>query len=729
VDASAEQNYWKKIREREAQANGNEEQWKHEQWESSKAALPDLIREGAAIQTELIVAENGPPPPVKPSIFEGKGEYVGLGLAGLLVAILTARTLIRHRREAEIRALAGDYLADGTEAARFEMPALFASQLRPNTDAGMDFDDEFGEDQGEEDDPAKRALKAFFALAPERIVEMRKLLSVLGKAFDDAERRQVLTKLHERICELKGQANSWDLRPVWQMCSALELLLAMLLKKSKEATASTLRSVASAVDVLGELCVPGVRPDLIITPPISVLAVDDDPLCLRGVVFALQKAEMAPDVAGDGETAVARATEKYYDVVFMDIQMPGIDGLEACAQIRKTKKNGDTPVVFVTIRSDFATRAESTLKGGNDLIAKPFLMFEITVKALTYAMRKRLQLQESANRQTSGTGILPGIVTGTVSSSPVAAPAGVHPLASSAGKPKLQPAAEQTANTPNEKSASVAEDFDDDFNGDLFTEASEFLAATRTILEEANVESDKMRRQEKLGRIYLRIHSFANKAKLEQLEFAARASSALESLLKRFHQNPRTVTASTLNTVSNALSVLDHLCVRGVESKLAHCPPIRLLVVEDDPVAKRAIVGTLQLTFEKPDGANDGAEALALAEQKFYDVIFSDIEMPVMGGFGLCKRIREGDGPNRDTPIVFITSHTGFETRDQAAQSGGSDFIAKPFLPIEITVKALTFALEGRLRKINTPILDSPVTTTDGTESNLSRELLATANG
>jgi DNA-binding response OmpR family regulator len=130
--------------------------------------------------------------------------------------------------------------------------------------------------------------------------------------------------------------------------------------------------------------------------------VDDDPLCSRAVVFALHKAEMNPDVAETGEQAVALAAEKFYDVIFMDIQMPGIDGMEACTQIHKGQKNKTTPVVFVTVRSDFHTRAQSSLAGGTDLLAKPFLMFEITVKALMFSMRKRLELAESLRREVAG---------------------------------------------------------------------------------------------------------------------------------------------------------------------------------------------------------------------------------------------------------------------------------------------------------------------------------------
>jgi hypothetical protein len=54
----------------------------------------------------------------------------------------------------------------------------------------------------------------------------------------------------------------------------------------------------------------------------------------------------------------------------------------------------------VTARSDFQTRAQSSTLGDTDFIAKPYLQFEITVKALTFAMRKRLQLATSLREAT-----------------------------------------------------------------------------------------------------------------------------------------------------------------------------------------------------------------------------------------------------------------------------------------------------------------------------------------
>lgn len=358
---------------------------------SVQAELP------APLRPELLVPL-GALDEVRPSFLDGKRDYILLGLAILLVVALTTYTLVRHKREAEIRLLTGTYLSDGTEAAWVTMPAFFAEPV--NAHVGLDLSKKDGEtEKGAEVAVPGAPLAEFFKKAPEQLAQIRKLLPELSKAMDDAERKHVLLKMHEQIAALKTKADCWDLRPAWQLTSGLELLIKRLADKCKEVTPSTTRTMATAIDLLAEICVPGVRPDLIIHPPISVLAVDDDPLCLRAVMFALQKAEMTPDTAATGEAAVLLATEKSYDVVFMDIKMPGIDGLEACEQIRKLKKNENTPVVFVTVLSDFRTRAESTLAGGSDLLVKPFLMFEITVKVLIFTMRKRLGLAASLKRE------------------------------------------------------------------------------------------------------------------------------------------------------------------------------------------------------------------------------------------------------------------------------------------------------------------------------------------
>jgi CheY-like chemotaxis protein len=80
--------------------------------------------------------------------------------------------------------------------------------------------------------------------------------------------------------------------------------------------------------------------------------------------------------------------------------MPGTDGFQLCDKLRQVGPNKSTPVIFVTATADFQVRAQSTLRGASDLIAKPFMFLELTVKALTFALRHRID----ARRQGRATG-------------------------------------------------------------------------------------------------------------------------------------------------------------------------------------------------------------------------------------------------------------------------------------------------------------------------------------
>jgi PleD family two-component response regulator len=159
--------------------------------------------------------------------------------------------------------------------------------------------------------------------------------------------------------------------------------------------------------------------------------------------------------------------------------------------------------------------------------------------------------------------------------------------------------------------------------------------------------------------------------------------------------------------VDRALKLLSKLCLRGTEATLVDQTPVRILVADDEPLARRAVVGALQLAFEKPDEAEDGAAACAFAEKKSYDIIFTDAQMPLMDGFTVCKEIRAGK-LNRETPVVFVISCADSANEARAFESGANDFIGKPFLPIEIAVKALTFTWERRLRNISAGAASSP---------------------
>jgi len=151
-----------------------------------------------------------------------------------------------------------------------------------------------------------------------------------------------------------------------------------------------MRTVATVVDFLG---IAFEKRDLLDKEkgrPTKVLVVDDEAISRRAVTYALEKAKLKSVAVEDPQVAYELLSEGPFDLVFLDVDMPGMNGFELCAKLRSLPAHKNTPVVFVTGLNDLENRANSMVSGGNDFIAKPFLFIELAVKALVYVMRGRL---------------------------------------------------------------------------------------------------------------------------------------------------------------------------------------------------------------------------------------------------------------------------------------------------------------------------------------------------
>lgn len=69
--------------------------------------------------------------------------------------------------------------------------------------------------------------------------------------------------------------------------------------------------------------------------------------------------------------------------------------------------------------------------------------------------------------------------------------------------------------------------------------------------------------------------------------------------------------------------------------------------------------------------------------------------MPQMTGFDLCRKLRGIPGYEK-TPVIYVTSHSHFESRAKSILAGGNDLIAKPVFPIELAVKSVIHILKNR---------------------------------
>ncbi|MDO4851000.1 MAG: response regulator transcription factor [Actinomycetota bacterium] len=130
-----------------------------------------------------------------------------------------------------------------------------------------------------------------------------------------------------------------------------------------------------------------------------ILAVDDEPSITDFVSYNLQKEGYIVDIATDGDSAVKMASENPYDLVILDVMLPGIDGYEVCRRIRAS--HSTIPVLFLSARNTELDKVVGLEIGGDDYLAKPFGVRELIarVKAL---LRRSAQTESVAAEQDTG---------------------------------------------------------------------------------------------------------------------------------------------------------------------------------------------------------------------------------------------------------------------------------------------------------------------------------------
>ncbi len=123
-----------------------------------------------------------------------------------------------------------------------------------------------------------------------------------------------------------------------------------------------------------------------------VLITDDDSQLASGLAMMLQDNGYVTERAPDGETALEMASASSYDLIILDLNLPGIDGIEVCRRLRKS--GSETGILMLTTRSEMNNRIQGLDEGADDYVTKPFHLGELLARVRSVIRRG------SAMRQT-----------------------------------------------------------------------------------------------------------------------------------------------------------------------------------------------------------------------------------------------------------------------------------------------------------------------------------------
>jgi DNA-binding response OmpR family regulator len=116
-----------------------------------------------------------------------------------------------------------------------------------------------------------------------------------------------------------------------------------------------------------------------------ILVVEDEHKVASFIARALREEAYAVDVAATGQKALELASEATYDVILLDIRLPGLSGIEVCRELRQS--GIETPILMLTARSLVPQRVEGLNAGADDYLTKPFAIAEL--RARVHALIRR----------------------------------------------------------------------------------------------------------------------------------------------------------------------------------------------------------------------------------------------------------------------------------------------------------------------------------------------------
>lgn len=394
----------------------------------------------------------------------------------------------------------------------------------------------------------------------------------------------------------------------------------------------------------------------------KVLIIEDDQIVANIYRNKLSQAGFHVEVAVDGESGLELMPSFRPDLVLLDLMLPKMSGVDVMKSIRARADFQKTPIIVFS-NTYLTNMVQDAWKAG---AAKCLSKANCTPKQVIEVVRATVggdNQEKSINKTAS---------------------------------PSAAKVAKETSNSEADAAfqAELRQSFVESLPASLSTFRSHLQA-----LAKSNLEPARLKQLHELNR---KMHALANNAGIAGMTDIAQMAEALEALLKELHEKPKNINASTLRTVAHAIDFLGQLFLRGETADEQELPSVKILVVDDEMLSRRAITYALEKAKLQSVNVEDPVAALKLLSETAFDLVFLDVDMPNMNGFELCAKLRTLPA-HKKTPVIFVTSLNDLESRTNSTVSGGNDFIAKPFLFIELAVKALVYVLRSRFQQAPKP--------------------------
>jgi diguanylate cyclase (GGDEF)-like protein len=416
---------------------------------------------------------------------------------------------------------------------------------------------------------------------------------------------------------------------------------------------------------------------------LRVLVVEDNRTNQQVAKGMLQRLNCTPDITASGEEALRNLAVREYDLVLMDVQMPGMDGYQATRAIRQqeAETGGHMPIIAMTANSSPDDIEKALESGMDDFLAKPFRLDALRgrLQRWTGPEKEALLREQRWTDQATGIGADPAAQQ---ASSPL-------PKAGVPAEGPLKVIALDSDNSVIDK-AVFYELYQN--AGPAFAEMLQVYMEDQPLylgqIAQAISQEDRVLLQRAAHTLKSSSRNFGatNFSNLcRELEKASAredfpALSQRVAPLERAAAEVQRELSLALERLADAGDAVSQTQFEIPAADGGQYNPVRvptIMVVDDD----RSMLITMRTVLEN-DGYRieeheDGAAALAACQRQMPDLVLMDALMPGMDGFKTCKTLRDLPG-GEHLPILIVTALEDEHSIDRAFSAGANDFIAKP---------------------------------------------------
>ena len=386
-----------------------------------------------------------------------------------------------------------------------------------------------------------------------------------------------------------------------------------------------------------------------------VLLVDDDELVRKVYQEGLTRTGYQVTAVEDGLKAIHELRVHGFDAVVLDLMMPRLTGVDVLRYIRGDAKGRAVPVLVLSnLYMDELSRQALEL-GAHKVLWK----FRCSPSALAQDLQGLLDTRASGSEATAGSAGADG------EAAPVPA------------WPEFQES---------------AADFQNDARHELLSASARHMRELRGLLILLKADESGVEHKFRLESFYRKVHYLTATAGLAECHDLARMAAALEALLFGLIDKPTLLNKSVYATLDQAMDMFEALFASAHKPPIGDGAPLRVLMVDDDPLADKVVVFALRLAGCEARSTTNPFTALDFLKRNKYDLVLLDIEMPGMTGFELRRQMWDLPGYER-VPVIYLTSHQEYAVHADPIREQGDDLISKPVAPLELAVKVVMHLL------------------------------------